>query len=176
MSVELELSDRTVDLIGEGFDMAVRIGTLADSTLLARRVASVELITCASPDYLRLHGTPMLPDQLRAHACLIYGHARHSEWAFRSDGRARKVAASGRMRANNGEMLCHAAIQNMGITQLPDFIVATALADGRLREVLATFRPDGFNVYAVYPQHRQSSLLVRAFSDFLVERFRQLPA
>ncbi|MEO7067726.1 MAG: LysR family transcriptional regulator [Rhodanobacter sp.] len=172
VSIELELNDRTVDLVGEGYDMAVRIGTLADSSLLARGIASVQLITCASPDYLRLHDMPVVPDQLGSHDCLIYGHARHSEWTFRIEGRARKVAVSGRMRANNGEMLCHAAIQNMGITNLPDFIVAAALADGRLVEVLSSFRPEAFTIYAVYPQHRQSSLLVRAFSDFLVEHFR----
>lgn len=172
VSVELELNDRTVDLIGEGYDMAVRIGTLADSSLVARRIAPVELITCASPAYLGVHGTPAVPDQLGAHDCLIYGHVRRSEWAFRVAGHPRKVTVSGRMRANNGEMLCNAAIKNMGIANLPDFIVAAALADGRLVEVLGAFRPVGYTVYAVYPQHRQSSLLVRAFSDFLVERFR----
>jgi DNA-binding transcriptional LysR family regulator len=174
VSVELELNDRTVDLIGEGYDMAVRIGTLADSVLVARRIAPVQLITCASPEYLRVRGTPMTPEQLAAHDCLIYGHARHSEWTFRVGGRARRVTVSGRMRANNGEMLREAAIEGMGVISLPDFIVAAALADGRLVEVLDAFRPDGFTVYAVYPQHRQSSLLVRAFSDFLVERFGQL--
>ena len=85
--------------------------------------------------------------------------------------RLRKVSVSGPMRANNGEMLRDAAIAGLGITSLPDFIVVDALADGRLLAVLEAFRPDGFTVHAVYPQHRQSSLLVRAFSDFLVEQF-----
>lgn len=173
VSVELELNDRTVDLIGEGYDMAVRIGTLADSSLVARRIAPVQLITCASPEYLGAKGTPSMPEQLGAHECLIYGHARQSEWLFRADGRVRKVTVSGRLRANNGEMLRDAAIAGMGIINLPDFIVAAALAEGRLIEVLEAFRPAGFTVYAVYPQHRQSSLLVRAFSDFLVEQFDQ---
>lgn len=169
--IELELNDRTVDLIGEGYDMAVRIGTLADSSLVARRIAAVQLITCASPDYLRRHGTPSAPGDLASHACLTYGHARRGEWTFRVEGRVRKVSVGGPMRANNGEMLRDAAVADLGIVSLPDFIVAAALADGRLVPVLDACRPEGFNVYAVCPQHRQSSLLVRAFSDFLAERF-----
>ncbi len=171
VSLELDLSDRAVDLIGEGYDMAVRIGTLADSSLIARRITSVQLITCASPDYLREHGIPIAPDQLAAHACLTYGQTRHGEWAFRVGGRLRKISVNGPMRSNNGEMLRDAAIAGLGIIVMPDFIVAAALADGRLVEVLETFRCEGLTMYAVYPQHRESSLLVRAFSDFLVERF-----
>lgn len=173
VSVALELNDRAVDLIGEGYDMAVRIGTLADSSLVARRITTVQLITCASPDYLRRHGVPAEPKELTAHACLLYGHAARGEWAFRIGARTRKVAVSGPMRSNNGEMLRDAAIAGLGLIVLPDFIVAAALADGRLVEVLEDFRPASFAAYAVYPQHRQSSLLVRAFSDFLVERFRE---
>ena len=173
VSIELELNDRTVDLIGEGYDMAVRIGTLADSSLIARRITTVQLITCASPEYLRTQGVPTVPAQLTAHACLLYGHARHGEWAYRVDERTRNVSVSGPMRSNNGEMLRDAAIAGLGLVTLPDFIVAGALADGRLMPVLEAYRPEGFIVHAVYPQHRQSSLLVRAFSDFLVERFRE---
>ena len=169
--VELELNDRMVDLIGEGYDMAVRIGALADSSLVARRIAAVPLITCASSDYLRRRGTPSTPGELASHACLTYGRARRGEWTFRVEGRVRKVSVSGPMRANNGEMLRDAAMAGLGIVSLPDFIVAAALADRRLVPVLDKFRPEDINVYVVYPQHRQSSLLVRAFSDFLAERF-----
>lgn len=176
VSVELELNDRTVDLIGEGYDMAVRIGALADSSLIARRITAVQLLTCASPDYLCRHGEPTAPEQLAAHVCLIYGHTRQGEWTFRVGERLRRQAVSGPLRSNNGEMLRDAAIAGLGLVVLPDFIVATALADGRLVEVLDRFRPEGFNAYAVYPQHRQSSLPVRAFSEFLVERFRSTDA
>lgn len=173
VSVDLELNDRRVDLIDEGYDMAVRIGTLADSSLVARRITGVQLIACASPAYLRQHDVPKEPKELAAHACLLYGHAQRGEWTFRVGPRTRKVAVSGPMRSNNGEMLRDAAIAGLGLIVLPDFIVAAALADGRLVEVLEEFRPASFAAYAVYPQHRQSSLLVRAFSDFLVERFRE---
>ncbi len=176
VSVELELNDRRVDLIDEGYDMAVRIGTLADSSLVARRITGVQLIACASPDYLRQHGVPKEPKELAAYACLIYGHAQRSEWAFRVGSRTRKVAVSGPMRSNNGEMLREAAIAGLGLVVLPDFIVAAALADRQLVEVLEKFRPAAFAAYAVYPQHRQSSLLVRTFSEFLIEQFRQAGA
>ena len=172
VSVELELNDRTVDLIGEGYDMAVRIGTLADSSLIARRIAAVQMITCASPEYLRLRGAPTTPEQLSTHACLSYGDSRHGEWTYRVNERTRRVSTSGPMRSNNGEMLRDAAIAGLGITTLPDFIVTAALADGRLVAVLEAFRPEGLTVHAVYPQHRQTSLLVRAFSDFLVACFK----
>lgn len=176
VSVELELNDRVVDLIGEGYDMAVRIGTLADSSLIARRITTAQLIACASPGYLRQRGVPTAPEHLAAHACLLYERTRYAEWTFRVRERTRKVSASGPMRCNNGEMLRDAAIAGLGLVILPDFIVAAALADGRLVEVLEAFRPEPFTVYAVYPQHRQSSLLVRAFSDFLIERFREADA
>ncbi|KAA0910450.1 LysR family transcriptional regulator [Pusillimonas sp. ANT_WB101] len=173
VSVELELSDRIVDVIGEGYDMALRIGTLADSSLIARRITAVQLITCASPGYLRQHGVPTAPQQLAAHTCLIYGHTPQAQWTFRIGERMRKVSVSGPMRSNNGEMLRDAAVAGLGLTILPDFIVAGALAEGRLVEVLEAFRPEGFTLYAVYPQHRQSSLVVRAFTEFLVESFPQ---
>lgn len=173
VTLELELNDRTVDVIGEGYDMAVRIGTLTDSSLIARRITAVQLITCASPDYLRKQGVPTAPEQLAAHTCLIYRHSRHREWTFRIGERTRKLPVSGAMCSNNGEMLRDAAISGLGIVTLPDFIVAAALADGRLVEILETFRPAGYTAYAVYPQHRQSSLLIRAFSDFLIECFQE---
>lgn len=172
VSVQVDLTDRIVDIIGEGYDMAVRIGLLADSSLVARRITAVNLITCASPAYLRQCGAPAAPDQLSAHTCLIYSHTRQGEWAYRVGGRVRKVPVHGPMCANNGELLRDAAIGGLGVVVLPDFIVAPALADGRLVEVLADCRPAGFNAYVVYPQHHETSLTVRSFSDFLLEQFR----
>ena len=176
VTVELELNDRVVDVIREGYDMAVRIGTLASSTLIARRITAVLMVTCASPGYLRRQGIPSAPEQLSAHECLVYEHQRYSEWTFSGQERTRKVSPSGPMRSNNGEMLRDAAIAGLGMVILPDFIVAAALADGRLVEVLQDFRPEGLTVYVVSPQHRQSSLPVRAFSDFLAAHYQpQLP-
>jgi DNA-binding transcriptional LysR family regulator len=171
LTLEIDLNDRTVDLIAEGYDMGVRIGVLSDSSLIARRIAPFEMVTCASPTYLAQRGSPESPADLVHHNCLLYGHGKNVEWPFAFQGRARGVAVSGRIRVNNGEIARDAAVAGLGITMLPTFIVNDALASGRLMRVLEPFEPPKGGVFAVYPQHRQSSAAVRAFVDFLVERF-----
>ncbi|WP_411388106.1 LysR family transcriptional regulator [Pseudomonas sp. MPB23] len=168
VSVEVDLSDRPVDLIGEGYDLVLRIGTLEDSTLIARRIASIPRVYCASPDYLARRGAPLLPDDLAAHDCLPYGHGRQVQWRFK--GKVQALSVSGRMRVNNGELLRDTAIAGLGITYLPTFIVGDALKDGRLVSILDDFAPDPLTLSAVYPQHRQSSRPVQALVDFLRER------
>lgn len=170
VSVEVDLSDRPVDLIGEGYDLVLRIGTLEDSTLIARRIASVQRVYCASPDYLARRGTPLQPDDLAAHDCLPYGHGRQVQWRFQHKGKAQSLNVSGRMRVNNGELLRDTAIAGFGVTYLPTFIVAEALQDGRLVTVLEAFAPEALTLSAVYPQHRQSSRPVQALVEFLRER------
>lgn len=169
--VEIDLSDRAVDLIGEGYDLALRIGTLEDSSLVARRIASIERVYCASPGYLAARGTPLEPEALREHDCLPYGHSRQVQWQFKGQGRTlQAIAVSGRMRANNGELLRDAAIAGMGVTYLPAFIVEQALADGRLVKLLEAWTPPPLQLSAVYPQHRQIARPVQAFVEFLRER------
>ncbi|MDU9393811.1 LysR family transcriptional regulator [Pseudomonas sp. zfem002] len=170
VSVEVDLSDRSVDLLGEGYDLALRIGVLEDSTLIARRLAAIERVYCASPDYLARKGTPSRPDELASHDCLPYGHGRQVQWRFVEQGKARVVTVCGRMRANNGELLRDAAIKGMGITYLPTFIVADALAAGQLVSVLETFAPEPLQLSAVYPQHRQSARPVQVLIEFMRER------
>jgi DNA-binding transcriptional LysR family regulator len=170
VSVEVDLSDRPVDLIGEGYDLVLRIGTLEDSTLIARRIGSVQRVYCASPEYLAQRGTPLKPDDLGDHDCLPYGHGRQVQWRFLSKGKVQSVNVSGRMRVNNGELLRDTAIAGLGVTYLPTFIVADALQDGRLVTVLEDFAPEALTLSAVYPQHRQSSRPVQALVEFLRER------
>ena len=170
VSVEVDLSDRPVDLIGEGYDLVLRIGPLEDSTLIARRIGSVERVYCASPEYLAQRGTPLKPDDLGDHDCLPYGHGRQVQWRFLSKGKVQSVNVSGRMRVNNGELLRDTAIAGLGVTYLPTFIVADALQDGRLVTVLEDFAPEALTLSAVYPQHRQSSRPVQALVEFLRER------
>lgn len=171
VSIEMDLSDRTVDLIGEGYDMAVRIGQLADSSLIARSIAPMKLLVCASPDYLARRGTPSAPSELRQHDCLLYGHGKHVEWPFINHGKRQSISVGGRLRANNGELVRDAAIAGLGLAHLPTFIVAQALDSGALVSVLDDYCPPASAVYAVYPQHRQSSLAVHAFVDFLHASF-----
>lgn len=168
--VEIDLSDRAVDLIGEGYDLALRIGTLEDSSLVARRIASIERVYCASPGYLAARGTPLEPEALREHDCLPYGHSRQVQWQFKGHKTLQAIAVSGRMRANNGELLRDAAIAGMGVTYLPAFIVEQALADGRLVKLLEAWTPPPLQLSAVYPQHRQIARPVQAFVEFLRER------
>ena len=168
VSVEVDLSDRPVDLIGEGYDLVLRIGTLEDSTLIARRIASIPRVYCASPDYLALRGTPQKPEDLADHDCLPYGHGRQVQWRFK--GKLQALNVSGRMRVNNGDLLRDTAIAGLGVTYLPTFIVGDALKDGRLVTVLDEFAPEALTLSAVYPQHRQSSRPVQALVEFLRER------
>ena len=170
VSVEVDLSDRSVDLLGEGYDLALRIGVLEDSTLIARRLAAMDRVYCASPDYLARRGTPARPDDLAEHDCLPYGHGRQVQWRFVEQGKTRVVTVCGRMRANNGDLLREAAVAGMGITYLPTFIVGDALEDGSLVPVLAAFAPEPLQLSAVYPQHRQSARPVQALIEFLKQR------
>ncbi|MFP3444348.1 LysR family transcriptional regulator [Pseudomonas sp. SIMBA_067] len=174
VDVEVDLSDRAVDLIGEGYDLALRIGALEDSSLIARRIASVERVYCASPAYLQARGVPLKPEDLAGHDCLPYGHSRQVQWQFRQGGKAQAIQVTGRMRANNGELLRDAAIAGMGVTYLPTFIVGQALADGRLVNVLEEWTPPALQLSAVYPQHRQVARPVQGFVSFLRERLVQL--
>lgn len=172
VSVEVDLSDRSVDLLGEGYDLALRIGLLEDSTLIARRIATIERVYSASPAYLAQHGTPLQPEDLRKHACLPYGHSRQVQWRFAGAGKPLTLDVSGRMRANNGDVLREAAIAGMGVTYLPTFILGEALQDGRLVKVLEGYETEPLVLSAVYPQHRQSARPVQALVEFLREQMQ----
>ncbi|RFU44594.1 LysR family transcriptional regulator [Paraburkholderia sp. DHOC27] len=167
---DMELSDRLVDVVGEGFDMAIRIGTLADSTLIAQKLAEVRMVACCSPQYLRRRGTPATPAALERHACLLYGHGGPTTWEFVVDGVHKSVEVHGPLRANNGELIRDAAMAGLGIARLPDFIVAHGLKTGQLVEVLEPYLPHAAALYAVYPQHRQTSTTIQALVAFLREQ------
>jgi DNA-binding transcriptional LysR family regulator len=170
VAVEVDLSDRPVDLLSEGYDLVLRIGVLEDSTLIARRIATIQRVYCASPAYLAARGQPHTPEDLSRHDCLPYGHGRQVQWHFKVKGKALNINVSGRMRVNNGDLLRDAAIADLGITYLPTFIVGQALQEGRLVPVLEDFAPEPLTLSAVYPQHRQGSRPVQALIEFLRER------
>lgn len=169
--IELDLNDRFVDLIAEGYDMAVRIGALADSSLVARPLAAVRTVTCCSPAYLHGRRAPRTPAELSDHDCVLYGHGKGVEWRFEVEGRPVTALVAGCLRVNNGEVARDAALAGLGIARLPTFIVGDALRDGRLVTILDAFEPAPAAVYAVYPHHRQSFLAIRAFIDFLRDAF-----
>jgi DNA-binding transcriptional LysR family regulator len=176
LDVHLDMDDRVVDLVQGGYDMAVRIGRLPDSSLIARRLASSRTVVCTSPAYLVERGRPTHPAELSAHDCLLYtGTSRSDHWSFKIDGQWSAIAVRGRLHANNGDMLLSAAIAGYGIALLPSFIVSSSLEHGTLNCVLQDFPTQEGAIHAVYPQTRQVSTRVRVFSDFLVERIGKDP-
>lgn len=173
VQIELDLNDRQVDLVEEGFDMAIRIARLADSSLVARRLATVRRVAVASPAYLARHGTPRHPDELAAHQGLRYTNVRrHDAWTFLdARGRELRPPVPERLRANNGEVLAAAAAAGMGIALLPTFNVHQAIESGQLRVILADWQLSDEGLHLVYPPGRFLSRRARAFSDALAARF-----
>ena len=174
---ELDFNDRSVDLMQEGFDLAIRIAKLPDSSLIARRLAPVKHVLCASPAYLEKHGTPQMLKELVDHHCLVYSLIRDSEhWIFSSpNGETEKIKISPYLKASSGEFLRSAAVDGLGIVQLPSFIVYKEIEQGALVPILCEHARADLNAYAIYPQTRHLSQRVRAFVDFLVERFKDVP-
>lgn len=176
IEIDIDLNDRYVDLVDEGYDVAVRIGRLRDSTLIARRLAPAHRVVCASPGYLARNGSPVTPEDLMRHNCLLYTNVPAAEqWTFQVDGETRTVRVSGNLRTSNGDLLRAAAIAGVGITVLPTFLIGDALQAGTVRCLLPEYYGGGSTVYAVYPQNRHLSPKVRAFVDFLAGRFGPVP-
>jgi DNA-binding transcriptional LysR family regulator len=176
LTLELDLSDRFVDLVEEGYDLALRIGVLPDSSLIARRLVPVKRLLCAAPSYLDKHGTPQTPADLAAHACLTYRHDRRSgPWLLERGGERLQLNVAGPLAANNGDVLLAAAEAGAGIVDLPTFYTCDALRDGRLRAVLPDWSPPKLALHAVYPPNRHLSLKVRTFIDYLAARLGPEP-
>lgn len=173
VELDIEYDDRTIDLAGGGYDLAVRIGRLADSALVARRIAAVRKCAIASLAYLEAHGTPLRPADLAGHDALLYGN---EQWRFRVGTRWETVRGRTRMRANNGEMLRAAAQAGLGICLLPSFIAAPAIEDGSVAVILRDYPLEEGALHAVMPPGRAVTARVRALVDFLVARFGPEPA
>ena len=176
VTVDIDLSDRFVDLIEEGYDLAIRIANLNDSSLIARRLAPVRRIVAGSPAYFAEHGVPERPADLKDHNCLRYTYvADGREWRFRGSDGEEAIEVSGSMRANNSDVLRGAALAGVGLMMAPTFIVGDEVRAGRLRPVLTEFELADLGIYAVYPHKRHLSPKVRAFVDFLAERYGDDP-
>ncbi len=173
VTLEVTLADRLVDLVEEGFDMAVRIAQLQTSTLVSRKLASTRLVLCASPEYLRRHGTPRHPSELSHHAVITYTLLSSGEhWSFEGPEGPLTVKVSPRMRTNSGDTCCAAALQHQGLVLQPTFMVGTHLQSGALVEVLPSYRSLELGIHAVFPSRKHLTPKVRALIDFLVEAFR----
>lgn len=177
LRIELILNDRFIDPLEEGVDITVRIGTLADSSLIARRLAPARLVLAAAPAYLASHGTPEAPEDLVQHACLTYGHlAGVQRWTLVGrDGATVSVPVTSRLCSNNGDVLREAALGGLGIASLPTFLIGPDIAAGRLALVLPDTQPAPLGIYALYAPNRYLAAKTRVFIDFLSQRFGDSP-
>jgi len=173
MRFDIELSDRAVDLVDEGFDVAVRIGPIGSQNLVGRKVGETRLVCCAAPSYLAQRGEPATPEDLAGHACLTYEYSSLGNvWPFRDRaGSERNVRVIGPVHANNGRFLEALAVAGAGIVYEPDFIVGPDVRAGKLTTMLREYAPPPVSIYVMYPSRRHLSAKVRAFTEFLAERF-----
>ncbi|MEO5332726.1 MAG: LysR family transcriptional regulator [Magnetococcus sp. YQC-5] len=177
IEMDLVLNDRFVDLLEEGFDVAVRIGVLESSTLMARRLATAKLVLCASPTYVTRHGMPKEPEDLAQHACLSYSYtAVPSIWRFSQGSEERVVRIKGPLQVNNGDAMRVAVRAGVGVAVFPDFLIEEDLRVNTLIPLLPEFEMPQLGIYAVYPPTRYLSAKVRKFVDFLVDRFGSRPS
>lgn len=176
LKVELTLNDRFIDPIEEGVDVTIRIGALADSSLIARKLAPVHRVLVAAPDYIARHGVPRHPDELAGHRCLAYGHSTALQrWELGNGDQRVSVPLQSVLCSNNGEVLRSAAVAGLGIAKLPTFIVGPHIAAGRLAVVMPDWPPSGLNIFALYAPNRYLAAKTRVFIDYLVGKFGSSP-
>lgn len=173
--VDISFSDRYVDLETRDFDLAVRICRRDDtSTLKSRKLAVDKRVLCASPDYFRRYGRPERPEDLASHACLLYTHdlaqTAQEHWWFQRDGKPFMVTVNGKFRTDTGEPLRHAAVQGLGIVQMPCFLAGEDLKKGALERVLPEYEYEYRDICAVYPENKRPSRKLTVFIDFLIEQ------
>jgi DNA-binding transcriptional LysR family regulator len=172
LSVDLHLSDEKVDLVGQGFDAALRIAVMPDSSLVARRICPVAPLIVASPAYLARHGVPRVPSDLAARDCLGYAYrARNDVWRFvNAAGEEDVVTPAGRLRVTNADALIPTVLAGLAIAELPDFIASEYLRDGRLEAILKDWSMPKGGLYFVMPSGRSRAAKVEALNEFLLAR------
>jgi DNA-binding transcriptional LysR family regulator len=178
VEVELNASDRIVDIVEEGYDLAIRITGNPSQTMVARKIGPVRWVTCASPTYLKKHGTPCTPQELNGHQCLVYlgVPAQHNGWRYRVGNKEVTIHVNGKCRVNTSEVLLQLALGGAGIVMFPTYILGPYLQSGRLKEILTDCEnnPDT-SLYATYLPNRYMQPKVRAFIDHLMEHFGPEP-
>jgi DNA-binding transcriptional LysR family regulator len=172
ISVDLQLNDRVVDIVEEGFDAAVRIGALDDSSLIARPLMPYRMLLCASPDYLKRAGVPRRPEDLHNHQCIDYAHwNRRVTWKLKTRDGAEMALPAGRFRSNNGQALRMAALRGYGIIMQAEILLGEDVAAGRLVPLLQDYLPPPRAIHLVYPRDRQPTPKLTTFVDFMLARF-----
>jgi len=168
--IDLQLADHVVNIVDEGFDLAVRFGKLDDSTLIARKLSDMRAVIVAAPSYLEKHGNPKHPSALQTHNCLIQMTIKEpANWPFSIDGKQHSYKVNGSFHSNSPRASTHMAIDGLGIARCPLYAVQTHVAEGKLRLLFEEYEASTIGLYAVYPPNRHLSTRVRALIDFLVE-------
>jgi len=176
LTINIDFSDRQVDLVEEGLDLAFRIADLKDSSLIARKISPIRIILCASPDYLEKYGTPRTPSDLKNHRVLHYNVPGVNSWKLTDkNGKQYSLNVNAKMIANNGDFLKDMAVAGHGIVSSPTFISWQAITTGSLVPILTDYPLQQLSAYAVYPQRRYLSQRTRILIDFLAERFGDNP-
>jgi len=172
LRVDLQLNDRFVDLVEEGIDVAFRIGELTEDNLIARRIGTTHRVTVATTEYLKRHGEPRHPDELKQHDCILYtGLATRNEWPYVRDGRSCSVRVSGSFQSNSAEAVRAAALDGIGIAFAPLWLVGDDIRARRIRAILADYRPKPLPIHAVSPAVRRHSAKIRAWVDYFHAAF-----
>lgn len=175
VSVELALADRFVNIIDEGFDLAVRIGELVDSSLVARRFASTRIVTIASSDYLKKSGIPLFPEDLISHSCIVDTNLESKNyWSFQKGGQDYNVNVTGRFSVNNAYAVKEMVLAHHGIGLCPNYVIGEHFRNGSLKILLKEYMSHEYGIYAMYPHNRHLSSTTRSFVNFLVERFGRI--
>ncbi|WND03376.1 LysR family transcriptional regulator [Temperatibacter marinus] len=174
IDLELNLTDKQVDLIGEGYDLGIRVGQLKDSSLIGKKLTDVRPAVVASPAYLKEHGTPETPEHLKDHECIFYSNVEaRSQWKFQtSHGNTQSVRVKGRLITSSGKMQVQGALDGVGVAVLPMFFVHRSLLSGDLVELLSDYTQHTMGIYALYPPSRQQSTKVRALVDHMAAYFK----
>ncbi|MFT5487579.1 MAG: DNA-binding transcriptional LysR family regulator [Paracoccaceae bacterium] len=176
VTVDITLDDRRVDILEEAYDLAIRVGELEDSSMIARKFASVRRVCAASPAYIARCGAPQHPDDLAIHNCLTYARSGWSEpWLVDGEDGPVLMDATGNILSNNGDLLLASAVEGAGIISMPDFIVWESIQEGRLVRVLNEYIFPEVGMYAIYPPTRHLSAKIRTFVDTLVAHFSPEP-
>jgi DNA-binding transcriptional LysR family regulator len=167
VEVSAYLSNRQIDIVEEGYDLAIRLGKLSDSTMMAKKLGKRTNYLCASPQYLEKQGVPHSISELSQHSCLL---GTLDYWHFRESDREKSIRVTGRLRYNNGYSLMDAALKGLGIVQLPDYYVQQRIESGELVTLLDNYRAPDEGIWAIYPQNRHLSPKIRLLVDYLAEQ------
>jgi len=172
ISIDMVMDDKVVDLVGGSFDVAIRAGDLPDSSLIARKLAPLHSVLCASPEYINIHGRPKQLDDLNEHNCLSFSYSRDvKEWTFMREGQSQSIEVSGNYQVNNSEALREALLKGVGIGRLPTFVAGPDIKAGKLVRLFEEYSMPSKTIYAVFLERQYMPAKVRAFLDYFIECF-----